>query len=202
MNNGSYDKTIIIKGNINIYTPYDSFEHKTTDNMLLDNINFIKNNYKQNNIIISSELLLTICYTSNLITNDLYILNIYNNKIITLFDFIKTLANNKELNINQSLSLLNLYTFIKFFCDNKIKWDINKGISCLGTFIPGAFSKNDIINYISKIIRDYNKKNNKININEQILIKNNIKPFRNNIYDIYYNLYYANEWLIMNKFNK
>ena len=97
---------------------------------------------------------------------------------------------------------VNLYTFIKFFCDNKIKWDINKGISCLGTFIPGAFSKNDIINYISKIIRDYNKKNNKINVNEQILIKNNIKPFRNNIYDIYYNLYYANEWLIMNKFNK
>ena len=77
-----------------------------------------------------------------------------------------------------------------------------KGISCLGTYIPGAFSKNDIINYISKIIRDYNKKNNKINVNEQILIKNNIKPFRNNIYDIYYNLYYANEWLIMNKFNK
>ena len=38
MNNGSYDKTIIIKGNINIYTPYDSFEHKTTDNMLLNNI--------------------------------------------------------------------------------------------------------------------------------------------------------------------
>ena len=202
MNNGSYDKTIIIKGNINIYTPYDSFEHKTTDNMLLSNINFIKDNYKQNNIIISSELLLTICYTSNLITNDLYILNIYNNKIITLLDFIKTLANNKELNINQSLSLLNLYTFIKFFCDNKIKWDINKGISCLGTFISGAFSKNDIINYISKIIRDYNKKNNKINVSEQILIKNNIKPFKNNIYDIYYNLYYANEWLIMNKFNK
>lgn len=202
MNNGSYDKTIIIKGNINIYTHYDSFEHKTTDNMLLNNINFIKDNYKHNNIIISSELLLTICYTSNLITNDLYILNIYNNKIITLLDFIKTLANNKELNINQSLSLLNLYTFIKFFCDNKIKWDINKGINCLGTYIPGAFSKNDIINYISKIIRDYNKKNNKINVNEQILIKNNIKPFRNNIYDIYYNLYYANEWLIMNKFNK
>ena len=49
MNNGSYDKTIIIKGNINIYTPYDSFEHKTTDNMLLNNINFIKDNYKQNN---------------------------------------------------------------------------------------------------------------------------------------------------------
>lgn len=201
MNNGSYEKTIIIKGNINIYTLYDTFEYKTTDNMLLNNINFIKDNYKQNNIIISSELILTICYTVNLVTNDLYILNIYNNKVITLFEFIKIIANNKELNLNQSLSLLNLYTFIKFFCDNKIKWDINKGISCLKTYIPGAFSKNDIINYISKLIGDYNKNNNKIDINKQILIKNNIQPFKNNIYEIYYNLYYANEWLIMNNHN-
>lgn len=201
MNNGCYEKTIIIKGKIDVYTLYDSSEHKTTDNMLLDNINFIKNNYKQNNIIISSELILTICYASNLITSDLYILNIYNNKIITLYEYIKSIANNKELNLNQSLALLNLYSFIKFFCENKIRWDINKALGCLNTFIPGAFSKNDIINYISKLIEGNEKNNNKINIYEQILIKNNIRSFKNNIYEIYYNLYYANEWIIMNKHN-
>ena len=121
-------------------------------------------------------------------------------------------GNNKSREILIEHNLRLVAHIVKKYSDNIDNADDLISIGTIG-LIKGidSFSKKNgakLTTYCARCIENEilmhfrnDKKNNKINVSEQILIKNNIKPFRNNIYDIYYNLYYANEWLIMNKFN-
>ena len=182
--NGTYDNTIIMGPENTIYIPFD-YEYITIKDVdVKTNLEIFTKNYHKSNIIIDSQLILTIMYVS-MYFDDVLIYDITDNHVKTLIQFC-----NKKFFINESniynltnyKNILLMYVFIKYFCKYQlIQWNISLILNVIdiNSSIIG-FNVQNIIKYIKTIKTNNNSlvKYEFVNIPQYI---QRMQNFENNI---------------------
>jgi len=194
--NGTHEETIYMCENDDYYVPFKYILYKNLDINIKTNIDYFINKYPKYNIVIDSRMVKTITYISNIV-NDILIYSINNNEIISLTNFVMDkIGSSTILHVSECVSILNLFVFINYYCNNKPSWNCDIALKSIFhiPFLPNTLYIPSICEYINS----YNNQNkiimkaNYININELIKIQDNIQPFKANVNDILYSLKYLN----------
>lgn len=192
--NGTHAETIYMSEDEKYYVPFKYILYKNSDTNIKTNIEYFIKYYPLYNIIIDSRMIKTIAYISNIV-DDILIYNINNNEVISLTNFVMDkIGASTILHISECVSILNLFVFINYYCNNKPTWNCDIALKSISSipFLPNALYIPSICNYINSC-NNRNKiimKANYINIIEQIKVQDNIQPFKANINDILYSLKY------------
>lgn len=194
--NGTHKNNIIICEDDDIYIPFKYTAFKTLDINVKTNYDYFIDNYFDNNVLIDSRMIKTITYIANTIT-DILIYDVNKNEVITLTSYVLSKISASEiLNLNECVSILNLYVFVTFFCANEVNWNCDNCIKALNVTYHnnisdlGVFSIDMLLTYLNLNV-EIDKvvvKPKYIDLISSFKMHDNLQPLNTNIFNIIYSL--------------